>query len=420
VRPLPLLFALSISFGLGHSAEAESIFGPSAGELVVGTRPEAGETAELIHYSYAYGPTDGSTSSESAIVDGIVGSLPEDGEEIHVVDVFAEDAPADLAKGRRLVDRLRVAAKKLTAKYGHRAEKIEFDLVPVPSELAEIQAPTLATTEATLSKNLEAEAIRPSILREFRRAMVRPTPRELRTGAIVGTYRGITSFSTWFSTPGINPILATSIATFQTSLSTFHAVFARSMAGVFKINLHAPGGIPIRQGTLFARRQIYAVLLAEITRLITGTRAGFDPQFTWAGQAQIVSLSLAIGGLDSLFMGVRDRAFLEEPVHFARMLLANFFLLTPWQMMDAAGTFPVLLDLTVYKVRASTIGMLATYFGLYQSVRHAPGKVAFVLDSIFDPIERGISTIQRTVGKSCQSLLHVAEDFGDHFRDFVR
>src|SRR5665213_865116 len=108
-------------------------------------------------------------------------------------------------------------------------------------------------------------------------------------------------------------------------------------------------------------------------RLITGTPPGFDKIDSWAGQAQIVSLSLTIGGLDS------------------------------------AGTFPVLLDLTVYKVRASTLGMLTTYFGLYQSVSRAPGKVAFVLDSIFDPVEKTFGWIKRSVGRSCKVLFHAAD-----------
>lgn len=409
MRILSLLFGLAFLGAPAHGETgAENLFGPSAGELAVGTRDANGKPGEPVRYNYAYGESDGKTATETKILDGIIESLPEEPAEPHVVDVFTEDTPSGRAKGERVAQRLREIVRKLRAKHGERAGRIEILVVPVPDALGADQA-----------RAIEKAAEKTTLAKEFRKALVVPTEFDIRTGAIVGTYRGITSFSTWFATPGINPFVATGLAAFQTTLSTFHAVFARSMANVFRMNIKTPGGPAIGRGNLFVRRQIYGLAIAEIMRLFAGTPPGFDSIDSWAGQGQIISFSLALGALDSIFSGARDRAFLNEPAHFARLYLANFFLLTPWQMLDYAGTYPVLLDLTVYKVRASTIGLLATYFGMYQAVSRSPNKVAFVLDNIFDPLERSLGRIQRMAGKSCRWLLHVADDVGDHFREFI-
>ncbi len=418
----PHRIAFSFLFGLvflsaSAVAEdgAEDVFAPSAGELVVGTTAEPGAKPEPVRFQYGYGAIDEKSGPTEALR-GILGSLPA-GESAHPVDVFAEDTPEGIAKGRRLAKRLRAIATKLWPVNGNSPARLEFAVVPVPPKASAPE--TLVKRIARSRVKIDAAEKTTGLGEAFRRALVRPSTHDIRTGVIVGAYRGITSFSTWFSTPGINPLLATGLASFQTALSTFHAAFARGITNVFSLNLRKPGA-PIGRGTLFVRRQIYGILIGEIVRLMSGTPPGFDPIDSWAGQAQIVSFSLAISGLDALVMGARDRAFLNDPIHFARLYLANFFLLTPWQMLDSAGTFPVLLDLTVYKVRATTFGILGTYFGVYQALTRAPDKVAVALDAIFDPIDRVIGTVRRSVNRSCRTLFHAAEDFGDHFRDFVR
>jgi hypothetical protein len=339
-------------------------------------------------FRYFYGEMDGNPGSEEEALRAIANALPSEETGPHVIDVFAEDTPRDLEKAERVVARLKKIGKKLE-KETPEASRIEIEIIPVPKELAR---------QAALEPELS------TIAEEFRRAISRPTAFDVRNGVIIGAYRGVASFSTWFATPGINPLLATGIATFQTALSAFHSTFSRSMANVFKINLVHPGGKPIRAGTLFIRRQAYGLLLAELTRLIVGTPPGYSSQFSLEGQAQIVTLSLIFSGLDSVVMNVRDTAFLKSPRHFARMVLANFFVLTPWALLDTAGTFPVLLDLTIYKVRASTFGMLATYASIYASIRYAPGKTAKLLDAVFDPIDRIAGKIQRRFGR-CDDLL---------------
>lgn len=397
-------------------SEADGVYSPAVGELRVGTRAPPGETPEPIRYQYAYGETGGSQATELEIIDGIIASLPENSDEPHSIDVFAEGTRSGLRKGETLAARLRTMAKALRPKHGKRVDRIEVLVIPIPEELA--NADTRAFEKA--SAGLATDAAEETRFKELlRRAIVKPSARDIRTGAIIGTYRGITSFSTWFATPGISPLLATSIATFQTTLSTFHGIFARSYSNVFNLRLKKTGK-PVRSVSYFIRSQIYGILIAEIMRTISGTPHGFAPFDTLAGQAQILTTSLAIGGLDTMLTRTRDAHFFDDPVRFGRICLANFFLLVPWQMLDSVGTFPVLLDLTIYKIRASTLGMLTTYFALYQSITRAPEKTGLVLDAVFEPAERiggqVVGSIRRAFGQTCKSLFDSAENFGDAFR----
>lgn len=411
-----LLGLVFLSASALADGEAEIVFGSSGGELAVGTRDEHGKPGDPVRFRYAF-ESHASAASEKKALENLIAALPDDGT-VHAVDVFVEDTPEGRKVGERTVARLRAIAKKLETRHGARVRRVSIEAVPVPVELVTLEE-NVAENAGKAFAAVAGEKGESTFRKAFQKALVRPSEYDVRTGAIVGSYRGITSFSTWFATPGIHPLVATGLATFQTTLSTFHAVFARSMSNAFKLSVAKPGG-SVGAGAVFVRRQLYGILIGEVTRLLSGTPPGFDPINTWAGQAQIISFSLALGGLDALMMGARDRAFLNDPIHFARLYLANFFLLTPWQALDAAGTFPVILDLTVYKVRATTLGMLATYFGLYQAVTRAPDKVALILDTIIDPVEKSLGRIQRTLGKSCRWVFHLADDVGDHFRDFVR
>jgi hypothetical protein len=358
---------------------------------------------------------DGKPETETQIIQSLIEVLPDPGKdpgaasaEPHFVDVFAEDTPSGLRKARHVVNRLRAITRRRETKYGEKARSLEIQIVPVPKEIT------------ALDHRLAEVPQVPSLRRAFHDALVRPSELDVRTGVLVGTYRGIMSFSTWFSTPEINPLLATGIATFQTALTTFNGTFSRSMANVFRLNLRQPGIAPIWSRTILARRLAYSLLMTEITQTLTGTPPGFDSMWSLGGQAQIITLSRGFSTLDSLIMNARDKAFLLEPAHFARVSLASFFLLTPWQLLDSAGTFPVLLDLGVYSVRATTIGMLATYFGLNQAINRAPDKVGVIVDRVIGPLDKGVDKIQRSVGRRCQSVFAAAENFGDEFKDSVR
>ncbi len=369
--------------------DRDPLFVPSEGELSVGIPAENGKGIETVRYRYGFGESQSTPENDEKIIRELAKSLDPESSEPHIIDVFAEDVPEDLARGEKIVEKINAATSKISGEVPS-ASRIEAHVVPIPSEL-------------NRGKILEEKS--PTIFSELKKAFKKPGAHEVRTGVIIGSFRAVFSFTTWFATPGISPLLATGIATFQTSLTTFHATFARSMANVFKVNLSSPGGVAARSKTVTARRLAYGLIITELTRVITGTPPGFDPMNSWAGQAQLVTLSLGFTALDSLVMSARDDAFLGSPRHFARLNLINFMFLTPWTLLDTAGTFPVLLDLSIYKVRASTFGMLATYFTFYGSLRLAPDKVAKFLDSVFDPIENSLGKIKRKFGERCGNLL---------------
>jgi hypothetical protein len=392
---IPIGLALLVAQAHADGGAEDVSSTPSAGEFSVKTAGNSRSPGEPIRYQYAYGPSDANDPEfERKLVAKIIGALPEKSDSPHVIDVFAEDTPTGRAEGEAIASRVRGLVKTLAPSVAGK-ERVAVLVVPVPPSVAGVEA----HVDEAIAKTAKQTT---SFAREFRRAIARPASFE--TGTVIGTYRLGTTFATWISTAGVHPLAAVGITAFETTVSTFHATFPRSMSGVFGMNLAKLGGPSAGRGTVFIRRQIYALIIAEIERLVTGTPNGFDPIDTWQGQAQIMAISLVIGGLDATFAGVRDARFLEDPAHFARLYLANFFLLTPWQLLDQAGTFPVLLDLTVYKVRFSTLMELGTYFGMYQAVSRAPGTVGRVLDAVFDPIERVIGTVKRSFGQTCGSL----------------
>ncbi len=388
------------------------------GELAIGLRTDTGKP-ESMRFRYSFGEYESARSlaDETTALRLLIESLPEEPSEVphivpHIVDVFTEDSPQGLAKAERMVARLRGITRRLSSSHGERARRIEFLVVPVPKKIAVLE--TAAQGAAAAS-----EEVIPGVRAAIKRAISKPTAFDARTGAIIGTFGGVISFTTWFATPGINPLLATGLATYQTALSTFHATFSKSVSNVFMINARKPG-VPIRMSTLYARRIGYGIVLMELTRMMAGTAPGAPSMWSAAGQAQIAAMTIGFGVLDTLVITARDKAFMNQPARFAYGYLASYLLLSPWTLADFAGTFPVLIDLTIYQVRASTFGFLATYLGIYQAFTRAPEKSGRVLDAVIGPVDRLVARAQRSIGKSCKTLFGRAQDYGDDFSDFVR
>jgi hypothetical protein len=238
--------------------------------------------------------------------------------------------------------------------------------------------------------------------------MVRPGGSEVQAGVITGGFRGVTTFMTYISA-GVDPLRAASIGVVNLAVIGVGATYARPTSKILGLNLKLPGAA-IHGKTLFWRRQAYGLLITELLRWVGGTPKGGSPVDSWMGQAQIITFALGTGALDALFSSVRDRAFLEDPVRFTRVFLASYFLLTPWFMFEGAGTFHVLFDLAVLKVRASTIGLVIAYLGLTAAVGRYPEKSAAFVDSVFEPIEKGFGKVSRFFGETCRRVLKNASD----------
>jgi hypothetical protein len=380
---------------LSPSAHAES----QSGELSVGVRDESGNP-ESMKFRFAFGEYESAKSlhDETQTLRAVIESLPNEPSEIpHIIDVFTEDSPQGRVKGERMVARLRKIAKKLESDYGEKAQRIAVEAVAIPAEIASAK---------------KAAESSPGIFAALKDAMSKPSPFDVRTGIVIGTYGSISSFSAWFSTPGIDPLMATGLATYQSAFSAFQATFSKSISKAFSVKLKK-SATHTRKSTIYARRMAYGLIVAELTRLIAGTQPGGDSITSLAGQAQIITLTLGFSVLDTLVITARDKAFMDKPSRFAYGYLASYFLLSPWSMMETAGSFPVLFDLTVYKVRLSTFALIGTYIGIHQAFTHAPEKAGIFLDKVIGPIDGIVARVQRSIGKTCKSLFTRGDDFGD-------
>ncbi len=399
---LPLLVFLL--FGSALNAGAEGVSTPNAGELTLQLPNETGTANEPAKFHYAFAPNDEKLESETEVFANIVEALPDNSVEPHFLDVFVEDTPAGNAKGEQIVQRLRTLQKKLRPRYGKRIDRIQIGAIPVPPALA--HADTQAIEFA--AKRLEKIPGKATFGAELRKAMIRPVGSEIQTGVITGGFRGVTTFMTFMSA-GVDPLRAASIGVVNLAVIGLGATFARPTSKILGLNLKIPGAA-IRGKTLFWRRQGYNLILIELLRWVGGTPNGAAPIDSWMGQAQILTFALGTGALDALFSSMRDRAFLEDPVRFARVYLASYFLLTPWFMFEGAGTFHIIFDLAVLQVRASTIGMVIAYLGLSAAVGRYPKKTAEFVDAIFEPIEKGFGKVRRVFGDACRTVLRPASD----------
>ena len=187
----------------------------------------------------------------------------------------------------------------------------------------------------------------------------------------MGAFKFGTAAFLWFAMTDIDPWIATALTLMQTAVTTAMSVGVHTFDFIFSRRMTEDRIEEVSSSREYVRRQIFELIIVELTRLMSGPVNSAHSVFSVLGQGEIFSNVLVRGSGFSIFSRIRRREL--NPDASKWMNVAQYTLTTPLILMDQMGIhMATLADFGHFKVNLSTVLIMASYAGLTAAVLYAP------------------------------------------------